>query len=157
MLMKKIVLVVYAFCISVFSTQGQSAVDKKAIQKMIAAESDFFYKKDFKGWSSCYMNSPQTYWSCIEKGDVVLEAQGWSNIAKFVGDYIKANPDPEKVSIARSRFQYRPYGNNAVWVTFDEVLTTSSEVKKLRSIRLVERTKAGWKIVYMNSYPQSGQ
>jgi hypothetical protein len=135
--------------ISAFAQQKQ----EQEIKGLLRQESDYFYNRDFKGWSSCYLNSPQTYWSCIEKGDVVLEAIGWKAIDKFVGDYIAANPDKVKITIKNENFQFRKMGN-AYWVTYDETQITEAETKKLRSIRIVERVGNSWKIVYMNSYPQ---
>jgi hypothetical protein len=85
---------------------------------------------------------------------VVLEAQGWKNITDFVGGYIKDNPTPVKVITERTNFNFR-HGEKTTWVTFDEVQKTDTEIKKLRAVRILEKTDKGFKIIYMNSYPQS--
>jgi hypothetical protein len=133
---------------------GQNTKTKEALVSLFETESKHFYDRNFKGWASCYKDDASTYWTCIEKGDIVLEAHGWKNIATFVGDYIAANPTPEKVAIERTAYTFKQYGN-IVWVTFNEVQKTATETKKLRALRMVEKVNGVWKIVYMCSYPNN--
>lgn len=122
------------------------------IKREIVKESEYFYKRDFANWSARYLHDAKIYWSCIEEG-VILEANGWDNLGKFVGDYMKANPTPLKVEIKRDNYKFQQYGD-AIWVTFDEFQKTAEKSLALRGTRIFEKTKNGWKVVYMNSYPQ---
>lgn len=133
-------------------SQGISSKIEDEIKQEIEKESEYFYNRDFANWSQRYLQDSKIYWSCIEEG-VILEANGWDALGKFVGDYMKANPTPLKVSIKRDNFKFAQYGN-AVWTTFDEYQTTAEKSLALRGTRIFEKTKDGWKVVYMNSYPQ---
>jgi hypothetical protein len=133
---------------------AQHAKTIEALKNVINVESKYFYNRDFKGWASCYKDDVNTYWTCIEKGDVVLEAHSWKNISKFVGDYIAANPTPEVVTLNRTAYTFKQYGN-IVWVTFNEEQITATETKKLRAIRILEKVNGAWKIIYMCSYPST--
>lgn len=146
-----VVLVLLFLSVNAFSNVVSVKIQDE-IKREIALESEYFYKRDFANWSARYLQDPKVYWSCIEE-NVILEARGWENLSKFVGDYMKANPQPLLVEIKRDNFKFQQYGN-AVWVTFDEYQTTADKKLALRGTRIFEKTKDGWKVVYMNSYPQ---
>jgi SnoaL-like domain len=151
--MKKLSLIVLVLVLSVNAfSQKVSEKIQNEIKREIALESEYFYKRDFANWSARYLQNPKVYWSCIEES-VILEARGWENLGKFVGDYMKANPQPLDVSIKRDTYKFEQYGK-AVWVTFDEYQTTPAKTSAFRGTRILEKTKDGWKVVYMNSYPQ---
>ncbi|HQU59665.1 MAG: hypothetical protein KDD02_18580 [Phaeodactylibacter sp.] len=131
---------------------AQFTSDIEAAKVLLAKESQYFYQRNFDAWANCYVQDERVRWSCIEKGDVVLEAYGWDKLGPFVGDYLKANPEPIPVQLRRENFQFQPYGE-ALWVTFDEYQTLDGQTKALRGVRILEKAKGQWKIIYMNSYP----
>lgn len=143
--------IILLLSVNVFA-QKVSVKTENEIKREIALESEYFYKRDFPNWSARYLPDAKVYWACIEE-NVILEARGWENLSKFVGDYMKANPQPLDVAIKRDNFRFQQYGN-AVWVTFDEYQKTAEKNLALRGTRIFEKTKDGWKVVYMNSYPQ---
>lgn len=135
------------------STLAQNAAEQSRIKERIALESEKFYARDFEGWADCYRQNEDVYWACVEEDGLILEARGWEELGPFVGSYLEANPDPLTVEISRENFEFRKYGK-AVWVAFDEYQKTADQRRKLRGIRILEKQKGEWKIVYMNSYPQ---
>jgi uncharacterized protein YciI len=132
---------------------SQKPADIEAIKEVISLESDMFYARNFEAWASCYLQTDDVYWSCIEEDGLILEARSWRELAPFVGGYLQANPEPLPIQIERENFEFRKYGK-AVWVAFDEYQNSEGEKKNLRGIRILEKKKGKWKIVYMNSYPK---
>lgn len=130
---------------------AQREAEQAQIKQALQTESSRFYARDFKRWADAYDHGAKIYWSCIEPG-VTLEANGWPALAKLVGDYMKANPKPARVDVRRQGYKFQFYGN-AAWVTFDEFQTENGSTKALRGTRILEKGPAGWKIVYLNSYP----
>jgi hypothetical protein len=51
-------------------------------------------QEDMAAWSRHFAHTPSVYWICVED-DVTLQANGWSDLEKFVGTWMKANPVPE--------------------------------------------------------------
>jgi hypothetical protein len=149
--MKKIILL-FGFLTLVATCMLAQKKDEVAIKKLLDDESTFFYNRQFDKWGSCYVQNNNTYWSCIEKGDVVLEAISWSKIVSFVGGYIADNPTPEIVKLKKENYSFKPYGK-AIWVSFDETKTKEGKSEKFRNTRIVEKVNGQWKIIYMNSYP----
>lgn len=142
----------FSVLLATMQLQAQSAPDIEAAKKLLAKESEYFYQRNFDAWADCYVQDERVRWACIEKGDVVLEAYGWDKLGPFVGDYLKANPEPLPMKLRRENFQFQPYGK-ALWVTFDEYQTLDGQTKALRGVRILEEYKGQWKIIYMNSYP----
>jgi ketosteroid isomerase-like protein len=151
--MKKVMFILLLLLISSNGFSQKNSADTEAeIKQEIVKESEYFYNRDFPNWADRYLHDAKVYWSCIEEG-IILEAKGWDKLSVFVGDYMKANPTPLKVQIKRDNYKFQAYGD-AVWVTFDEYQTTPEKNLALRGVRIFEKTKNGWKVVYMNSYPQ---
>jgi hypothetical protein len=129
--------------------------DVEAVRQLIADESTHFYNRDFAKWSNCYLHDQKIQWVCVEE-DGTLEAYGWQQLAPFVGDYLKANPDTMKVSFQRTAWQYRQQGNQ-LWVTFDETKTEPKGTRIFRATRIAEKVDGRWKLVQMISIPMPGR
>ncbi|MCB0521388.1 MAG: hypothetical protein H6577_01780 [Lewinellaceae bacterium] len=123
--------------------------DKSAILDAIQQESDAFYARNFETWKNKYTD-PQVSWTCVEENGLVLEAYNKPDLDKLVGDYMKANPTPDTVTIRRENALFMPDANN-VWVNFDEYQTVHGKTKILKGVRLMSKVDGDWKIAAMNS------
>jgi hypothetical protein len=112
-----------------------------------------FYKKDINVRKKYYANTPGVYWMCVED-DVTLRAQGWTDLEKFVGDWMKENPQSDTVE------------NNAIYANFHSVVADSMAF--LRYTKRVQKEKGekftleqrtfqyidnSWKVIGMTSAP----
>jgi hypothetical protein len=151
--MKKLV-ILFSLMAATISLSAQKN-EEQMLKQLVEDESTAFYKRDFKQWSTYYVQTNKTYWSCVEEGGT-LEGHGWNNLKVLVGDYIKANPTPLAITLERKNYNFHLYPQNTVaWVTFDEYQTVDNKTTPFRSTRIFEKQKGVWKIVYMLSYPQN--
>lgn len=127
--------------------------DQKAIESLVARESEQFYARNYEQWSQCYTQNADVQWVCVEKGDVVLEAYTWQQLGPFVASYLQANPTPMIVSFVRRNHVWRLLGPDKVWLTFDEAKTTGDRTEYFKATRIVEKRDGKWTITGMFSYP----
>jgi ketosteroid isomerase-like protein len=135
--------------------KGDTVIEEKAILKAIDDESRAFYKKDLALWGKSYVNSPKVHWVCVEP-DVTLRAKGYSDLEKFVGEWMKANPDPidyEKAQFKNENIQISIDGNTA-FVSMDASnIQPDGKTRYTVGSRTMLKENGIWKILSMTSYP----
>ena len=127
-------------------TQAQSPADEEAIRRVLLAETDRFFARDFDGWASTFVQVPAAVQAWNNADGSNTYRLGWDTISARIREFIKNNPAPDTRPMVRENFVFRHYGN-AAFVTFDKYIGDRKTVKPIREIRVVERVGAEWKIV----------
>ena len=125
---------------------AQSPGDEEAIRRVLLAETDRFFARDFDGWASTFVQVPAAVQAWNNADGTYTHRLGWDTISARIREFIKNNPAPDTRPMVRENFVFRHYGN-AAFVTFDKYIGDRKTVKPIREIRVVERQGAEWKIV----------
>ncbi|MCU0469739.1 MAG: hypothetical protein MUF58_14160 [Arcicella sp.] len=146
-----LILTYWLLSIQSFAQNVTTTEEQDEIKQVIADEAKFFYARNADKWASCYRQTAQTYWACIEE-DGTLQREGWDNIAPFVMGYIKDNPKPIKCTFKRENYNFRKVNPTYIWVTFDQTRTTAGKKDFSKETRIMELIKGEWKIVNMTGF-----
>ena len=125
---------------------AQSPGDEDAIRRVLLAETDRFFARDFDGWASTFVQVPAAVQAWNNADGTYTHRLGWDTISARIREFIKNNAAPDTRPMVRENFVFRHYGN-AAFVTFDKYIGDRKTVKPIREIRVVERVGAEWKIV----------
>jgi hypothetical protein len=155
--MKKIIyLLLISISLFIVSCQEKNkAPDNADIVKVIENETRTFYEKDFKSWSLNFVQDNRVSWICVEP-KILLRANGWADLSKFVGDWMKENPEP--IDYKKANFKITNLKvtalENMVYVSF-EYSNENKDVAVNKSIenRVLILENEKWKIISMASYP----
>jgi hypothetical protein len=124
--------------------QGQA--DEEAIKKVLLAETDRFFARDFEGWASTFVQVPAAVQSWNNADGSNTFRLGWSTISARIREFMKGTPAPDQTPMWRENFTFRHYGN-AAFVTFDKWLGDRKTAKPIHEVRVVEKQGNEWKIV----------
>ena len=130
--------------------QHSESLELTLIKSVLEKESMAFYNRNFHQWASCYKQNDQTFWVQLENKRL-LEARGWGQLQILVQKYMENNPTTEPPQIVRENYHAR-IADEIAWITFDELRIESKRTRKLRGIRILEKTDGHWQITYVNSY-----
>jgi hypothetical protein len=125
---------------------AQNQADEEAIKRVLLAETDRFFARDYEGWASTFVHVPAAAQAWNNADGTYTHRLGWDTISARIREFMKANPNPDKSPMVRENFVIRHYGN-AAFVTFDKYIGDRKTAKPMREIRVVERQGAEWKIV----------
>ena len=125
---------------------AQSQADEDAIRKVLLAETDRFFARDYDGWASTFVQVPAAVQAWNNADGTYTHRLGWDTISARIREFMKANPKPDTTPMWRENFVFRHYGN-AAFVTFDKYMGDRKTAKPIREIRVVERQGSEWKIV----------
>lgn len=125
---------------------AQSQADEDAIRRVLLAETDRFFARDFDGWASTFAQVPAAVQAWNNADGSYTHRLGWETIGARIREFMTNNPAPDKTPMWRENFVFRHYGN-AAFVTFDKWLGNRQTAKPIREIRVVERQGSEWKIV----------
>ena len=128
------------------SALAQSQADEDAIRKVLLAETDRFFARDYNGWASTFVQAPAAVQAWNNADGTYTHRLGWETISARIKEFMQKNPAPDKTPMWRENFVFRHYGN-AAFVTFDKWLGDRKTAKPIREIRVVERQGTEWKIV----------
>ena len=125
---------------------AQNQADEEAIKRVLLAETDRFFARDFEGWASTFVQVPAAVQAWNNADGSYTHRLGWATISERIREFMKNNPKPDTTPMARENFVIRHYGN-AAFVTFDKWLGDRKTAKTIREVRVVERQGSEWKIV----------
>ncbi len=130
-----------------------SVSEEEAIKKVIIAETEAFWDKDFQKLSNCWVHDDYVrvvgWW---EHGGVTVR-KGWSVIGDRMEKLINENPEKNRQNVARENFNIRISGNMA-WVTFEQYGTDTGEKAMdmpglSYETRILEKHSGQWRIAYV--------
>jgi hypothetical protein len=130
---------------------AQGHPDDAAITRVVMAETDRFFARDFDGWASLFVQVPNATQVWNNADGSYTHRQGWDTISARIREFMKNNPQPDKTPMRRDNVQIRHYGQ-AAFVTFDKYLGDPRTAKPIREIRVVERQGNDWKIVCVAAF-----
>ncbi len=138
------------------SCQEKNApIDNSKLVKVIENETKTFYEKDFKNWSSNFVQDNRVSWIFVEP-EILLRANGWEDLSKFVGSWMKENPEPIDYKKANFKITDLKVTTKAdmAFVSF-KYSNENSDVAVNKSIesRVFLLENKNWKILSMVSYP----
>lgn len=146
-----------------YSIRNHPENEKAAIRKLIAAETEAYYKQDFVAWKSTYAEAPYFrycgYWEGFP--EKVRYYNGFDTLKNFKKKQFDQNRTLWQRSVEeKSNENFRIY-QEVAWYTFDQVSYDSTKQKVLgRSVetRILEKHKGQWKIAYLGYHylPQAG-
>lgn len=125
---------------------AQSAADEEAIKRVLLAETDRFFARDFDGWASTFVQVPAAVQAWNNADGSYTHRLGWDTISARIREFMQKNPKPDTTPMWRENFVIRHYGG-AAFVTFDKWLGDRKTAKPIREVRVVERQGSEWKIV----------
>jgi hypothetical protein len=129
----------------------QSKADEEAITRVLLAETDRFFARDFEGWASTFVQVPGATQAWNNADGTYVHRLGWETIGARIREFMKNNPTPDRTPLHRENFMFRHYGN-AAFVTFDKYMGDRKTAKPVREIRVVERVGSDWKIVCVAAF-----
>jgi hypothetical protein len=130
---------------------AQSDADNAAITRVVMAETDRFFARDYEGWAALFVQVPNATQVWNNADGSYTHRQGWDTIALRIREFMKNNPQPDKTPMWRENVAIRHYGT-AAFVTFDKYLGDRKTAKPIREIRVVERQGNEWKIVCVAAF-----
>ncbi|MFM2268687.1 MAG: hypothetical protein RL757_2128 [Bacteroidota bacterium] len=129
--------------------------EKATILESLTKESRSFYGRDYANWEKFYVHSPKTQFVCVEP-DVTLRAVGWDDLSKFIGTYIKENPQPidyNKANYTRKDIAFSLEGNMAFVSWSGTNIQPDGSLRSLIEYRTMLKENGEWRILSMVSYP----
>jgi hypothetical protein len=128
--------------------------EKAAIQKVIAEETETYYRQDFAGWKNTYADAPYFRSYCYWEGwpEKVRAYNGFDTLAQLKKAQFEQDKTIWKGSTEeRSHENFRIFPEVA-WYTFEQHSYEKDTRKFLgRSLetRILEKQDGQWKIVYL--------
>jgi hypothetical protein len=133
------------------AVRAQSAADEEAIKRVLLAETDRFFARDYDGWAATFVQVPNATQVWNNADGSYTHRLGWETISARIRDFMTANPQPDRTPMWRENFQIRHYGD-AAFVTFDKYMGDRQTAKPIREVRVVERQGGEWKIVCVAAF-----
>jgi hypothetical protein len=130
---------------------AQTSADEEAIKRVVIAETDRFFARDFDGWAATFVHVPGATQAWNNADGSYTHRLGWDTISQRIREFMTKNPAPDRTPLHRENFTFRHYGN-AAFVTFDKYIGDRRTAKPVREIRVVERVGAEWKIVCVAAF-----
>lgn len=126
-----------------------------AVMRVIEAETNAFWNKDFEAWADCWLHSPHIrmmgWWA--RGGISVIE--GWEAHSSTIKRLMDANPipNPASANVRRENVNIR-VSDGMAWVTFDQYGADTGEHDMdmpglSHETRILEKHDGDWKIVYV--------
>jgi hypothetical protein len=132
-------------------SSAQTAADEEAIKKVVLAETDFFFARDYKGWESTFAQASGAVQIWNNSDGSYTHAIGWQTISENVRAFMEEHPEPDTTPLFRENFTFQHFGHVAL-VTFDKYMGDREKVKPIKEIRVVERQDGKWKIVCVAAF-----
>jgi hypothetical protein len=145
-------LFISAQAVMVAPVSAQSAADDEAIRKVLIAETDRFFARDYNGWAATFVQVPNATQVWNNADGTYTHRLGWDTISARIREFMQKNPNPDKTPMWRENFLIRHYGGQAAFVTFDKYMGDRKTAKPIREIRVVERQGGEWKIVCVAAF-----
>lgn len=133
------------------TARAQSAADDEAIKKVLLAETDHFFARNFEAWAATFVQVPSATQVWNNADGSYVYRHGWETISARIREFMKNNPKPDPTPLHRENFDIRHYGN-AAFVTFDKYMGDRQTAKPIREVRVVERVGGQWKIVCVAAF-----
>lgn len=133
------------------AVEAQTKAEAEAIKRVILAETDLFFARDFEGWAATFVQAPSATQGWNNADGSYTYRHGWATIGERIAAFMKSNPEPDKTALWRENFDIRFYGD-AAFVTFDKYMGDRETAKPIREIRVVEREGDAWKIVCVAAF-----
>ncbi len=125
-----------------------------AVMRVVEAETNAFWNKDFEAWAACWLHSPAVrmmgWWA--RGGISVIE--GWEAHSSNIKRLMDANPtpNPSAAKVRRENVNIR-VSDQMAWLTFDQYGADTGEPEMdmpglSRETRVLEKHDGDWKIVY---------
>jgi hypothetical protein len=127
------------------------AADEDAIKRVLLAETDHFFARNFDAWAATFVKVPAATQVWNNADGSYTHRIGWDTISVRVREFMKTNPQPDKTPLHRENFSIRHYGD-AAFVTFDKYMGDRRTAKPIREVRVVERQGGEWKIVCVAAF-----
>lgn len=136
--------------------------EKAAIIKVLDNESSAFFARDLDAWEKTWIQEPYALKISSGKNNF-FEFLGWDTMQPTYKGWYEDYPDSEDVELAKENFIFRIW-KDAAWVIYEqhriEMKEEDPDYIPFRVAHVLEKTKDGWKIVYMgavyrNSYRES--
>ena len=143
--------------VALFSVQmavpawAQGHADDAAITRVVMAETERFFARDYDGWAALFVQVPNATQAWNNADGSYTHRLGWETISARIREFMKNNPKPDTTPMHRENVMIRHYGN-AAFVTFDKYLGDRKTAKPIREIRVVERQGNDWKIVCVAAF-----
>jgi hypothetical protein len=129
--------------------------EKKAIQAVIAKETESYYKQDFEAWKSTYLQSPDFrkfgYWEGYT--EKVISIIGFDSLAAEKKKQFDANATIWKGSTEERTNEHFRISHDMAWYTFEQnsyEKDTRKFLGKSLETRILEKEKGEWKIAYLS-------
>lgn len=130
-----------------------TTADEEAVKKVIIAETEAFWNKDFQQLANCWVHDDHVrimgWW---QDGGVTVR-KGWSVIGEKLEKLIKENPNKNPQNVTRENFNIKISGDIA-WVTFEQYGNDTGEKAMdmpglSYETRILEKHNGQWKIAYI--------
>jgi hypothetical protein len=131
--------------------RAQGAADEEAIKRVVLAETDHFFARNFDAWAATFVHVPEATQVWNNADGSYTHRQGWETIGARIREFMQNNTAPDRTPMVRDNFHIRHYGD-AAFVTFDKYLGDRATAKPIREIRVVERQGGEWKIVCVAAF-----
>lgn len=131
--------------------------EKAAVKAVIAKETETYYRQDFEGWKSTYLESPdfrmRGYWEgfpekiSFHNGFESLKAMKKTQFEKNETLWVGSTEERENEMIR--------IGKDMAWYTFDQYSYEKGTHKllgKSMETRILEKVDGEWKIAYLGYY-----
>ena len=150
------------------SEQGNNSVDfekeKAAIQKVIAKETESYYKQDFDAWRSTYLQTSAFrkfgYWEGYP--EKVVSNIGFESLSNEKKKQFDSNETLWQGSTEERTNENFRISSNMAWYTFEQnsyEKNTRKFLGKSLETRILEKENGEWKIAYLgfHYYPEKAE
>jgi hypothetical protein len=125
--------------------------EEEAIKRVLLAETDFFFARNYEGWASTFVQEPGAIQIWNNGDGSYTHSVGWETISKNVKAFMESHPEPNATPLWRENFVFRHYGD-AAFVTFDKYMGDRATAKPIKEVRVVEKVDGEWKIVCVAAF-----
>lgn len=147
-------------CTNLAQTKFDENAEKASIMKVIEAETDCFFKRDYDCWQNQFTHTDYSYQAWSNADGTFDASVGWNTIEKNLGKYIKENPQEKEEAgsshpkVVRKNIKVKFYGNEAAHLTWDQYNSdrTNSYFLQSKEVRLMEKINNEWKIVNVSAF-----
>lgn len=131
--------------------------EKAAIKAVIAKETETYYRQDFEGWKSTYLESPdfrmRGYWEGFP--EKISFHNGFESLKETKRKQFEQDQTLWKGSTEERRNENIRVSHDMAWYTFDQYSyekDTRKLLGKSMETRILEKQNGEWKIAYLGYY-----
>lgn len=133
--------------------QSQHSLDQMAIIKTMEGETEAFFQRDYKSWTTFWIHDESVFQAWNTKSGSYVQRRGWEAVNKNAREYIERNPTPSHSDFYQTDMIINIEGDIAYLSYYEYASNRAGDMyTKAPGFKVLRRENGSWKFVSVASY-----